>query len=54
MIIVVDVTKGIQVQTLESLMFAKVFNLPILCVINKIDLIEDSERMSKIERVIFI
>lgn len=44
MMLVIDVTKGIQIQTAECLILCKIFTPKLIVVLNKIDLIKDEER----------
>ena len=44
MILVVDITKGIQTQTAECLVIGEIICPKILVVLNKIDLIPESKR----------
>ncbi|MEK7087294.1 MAG: GTP-binding protein, partial [Patescibacteria group bacterium] len=47
-ILLVDATQGIQAQTLANLELAKKENLKIIGVINKIDLVSDSEKIESL------
>ena len=52
MLLVVDITKGIQTQTAECLIIGEITCDRMLIVLNKIDLIEESQRLTTIEKVI--
>ena len=51
MLLVIDVTKGIQTQTAECLIIGEITCDRMLVVLNKIDLIEESQRATTIEKV---
>jgi len=51
MLLVVDITKGIQTQTAECLVIGEITCDKMIVVLNKIDLVEPSKRASTIERV---
>lgn len=51
-ILLVDATQGIQAQTLANLYLAKKENLKIIGVINKIDLINDTEKLESLKQEI--
>mmetsp|Transcript_4601 Transcript_4601/g.8041 ORF Transcript_4601/g.8041 Transcript_4601/m.8041 type:complete len:384 (+) Transcript_4601:111-1262(+) len=51
MLLVVDVTKGIQTQTAECLVIGEILTNDLVVVLNKIDLIPDEKREAKIEKV---
>src|SRR3989344_4299732 len=51
-ILLVDATQGIQAQTLANLHLAKKENLKIIGVINKIDLIDDTEKLESLKQEI--
>jgi len=51
MILVVDITKGIQTQTAECLIIGEITCDKMIVVLNKIDLVEPVKRASTIERV---
>lgn len=50
MILVVDVTKGIQAQTAECLVIGEILSDDMIVVMNKVDLVPHSERASYVER----
>ncbi len=50
MILVIDVTKGIQTQTSECIIIGEILAKKLLVVLNKIDLIPEKERAQKIDR----
>ena len=49
-ILLVDATQGIQAQTLANLHLAKKENLKIIGVINKIDLVNDTEKLESLKQ----
>lgn len=51
MLLVIDVTKGIQTQTAECLIIGEITCDRMLVVLNKIDLIEEAQRSATIEKV---
>jgi len=51
MLLVVDITKGIQTQTAECLIIGEITCDKMIIVLNKVDLIEPAKRVSVIERV---
>jgi selenocysteine-specific elongation factor len=51
MLLVIDITKGIQTQTAECLILGEITCDTMLVVLNKIDLIEESQRQSTIDKV---
>ena len=51
MLLVIDVTKGIQTQTAECLIIGEITCDRMLVVLNKIDLIDESQRTTTIEKV---
>ena len=51
MLLVIDITKGIQTQTAECLVIGEITCDRMLIVLNKIDLIEESQRQLTIEKV---
>lgn len=51
MFLVIDVTKGIQTQTAECLIIGEITCDRMLVILNKIDLIEESQRQATIEKV---
>ena len=51
MLLVVDITKGIQTQTAECLVIGEITCDKMIIVLNKIDLIEPAKRPSTIDRV---
>ena len=51
MILVIDITKGIQTQTAECLIIGEITCSQMVVVLNKIDLLSESVRGSKIEKV---
>lgn len=51
MLLVIDITKGIQTQTAECLIIGEITCDKMLVVLNKIDLIEESQRQSTIDKV---
>ena len=51
MILVIDITKGIQTQTAECLIIGEITCSQMIVVLNKIDLLSDSIREAKIEKV---
>jgi selenocysteine-specific elongation factor len=54
MLLVIDITKGIQTQTAECLIIGEITCDKMLVVLNKIDLIEEAQRQTTIEKVIKI
>ena len=53
MLLVVDVTKGIQTQTAECLLIGQMCCQKMLVILNKIDLLPKEKRESAIEKVVF-
>ena len=51
MLLIVDITKGIQTQTAECLVIGEITCDKMIVVLNKIDLIEPAKRASTVERV---
>jgi selenocysteine-specific elongation factor len=51
MLLVIDITKGIQTQTAECLIIGEITCDKMLVVLNKIDLIEENQRQSTIDKV---
>ena len=51
MLLVIDITKGIQTQTAECLIIGEITCDKMLVVLNKIDLIEEDQRQPTIEKV---
>lgn len=51
MLLVIDITKGIQTQTAECLIIGEITCDRMLIVLNKIDTIEESQRAATIEKV---
>jgi len=51
MLLIVDITKGIQTQTAECLVIGEITCDKMIVVLNKIDLIEPAKRASTIDRV---
>ena len=51
MILVIDVTKGIQTQTAECLVIGEILCDKIIVVLNKIDMIPEKERVTSITKV---
>ena len=51
MFLIIDITKGLQTQTSECIIIAEVLNIEMIVVLNKIDLIEESIRLDKIETI---
>jgi selenocysteine-specific elongation factor len=51
MLLVIDITKGIQTQTAECLIIGEITCDEMLVVLNKIDLIEENQRQSTIDKV---
>ena len=51
MFLVIDVTKGIQTQTAECLIIGEITCDKMIVILNKIDLIEESQRQSTIDKV---
>jgi selenocysteine-specific elongation factor len=51
MLLVIDITKGIQTQTAECLIIGEITCDKMLVVLNKIDLIEESQRQITIDKV---
>lgn len=50
-VLVVDITKGIQTQTAECLILAEITCKRMIVVLNKVDLIAESKREAVIEKV---
>ena len=51
MILVIDITKGMQTQTAECLVVGEIACEKMLVVLNKVDLIAEDKRNSAIEKV---
>ena len=51
MLLVVDITKGVQTQTAECLIIGEITCDKMIIVLNKIDLVQPEKRASTIERV---
>lgn len=51
MMLVIDVTKGIQTQTAECLVIGEITCGKLIVVLNKVDLIPEKERPAKVEKV---
>jgi selenocysteine-specific elongation factor len=51
MLLVIDITKGMQTQTAECLIIGEITCDKMLVVLNKIDLIEETQRQSTIDKV---
>ena len=51
MMLVVDVTKGMQTQTAECLVIGEILCNKMIVVLNKIDLLDESKRDAAIEKV---
>lgn len=51
MMLVVDITKGIQTQTAECLIIGEICCDKMLIVLNKLDLIEDTKRAATIDKI---
>jgi len=51
MLLVVDITKGVQTQTAECLVIGEITCDKMVVVLNKIDLVEPAKRTSTIDRV---
>ena len=51
MLLVLDVTKGIQTQTAECLVIGEILTNDLIVVLNKVDLIEQSKREAHLEKV---
>ena len=51
MLLVVDITKGVQTQTAECLIIGEITCDKMIVVLNKVDLIEPAKRVSTIDRV---
>jgi len=51
MLLVVDITKGVQTQTAECLIIGEITCDKMVVVLNKVDLIEQAKRSSTIDRV---
>lgn len=54
MLLVVDVTKGIQTQTAECLVIGELTCSKMIIALNKIDLLSEEKRTSAIDRVRFL
>ena len=50
MLLVIDVTKGIQTQTAECLVIGEIICTKMMVIINKVDLLEESKRDAMVER----
>ena len=53
MMLVIDVTKGVQTQTAECLVIGEITCGKMIVVLNKVDLLPEAEKANKIERVRF-
>lgn len=51
MILVVDITKGIQTQTAECLVIGEILCPKMIVVLNKVDQINEEKRQTSIEKV---
>lgn len=51
MMLVVDITKGIQTQTAECLIIGEICCDKMLIVLNKLDLVENSKRAATIDKI---
>ena len=51
MLLVIDATKGIQTQTAECLVVGEITTSTVVVVLNKIDLIPDNERETKLSKL---
>ena len=51
MLLVVDVTKGVQTQTAECLVICRVTGRKLLVVLNKVDLLEETKRAASVEKI---
>lgn len=51
MILVVDITKGIQTQTAECLVIGEILCPKVIVVLNKVDLINEEKRQPSIDKV---
>lgn len=51
MLLVIDVTKGIQTQTAECLVIGEIICTKIMVIINKVDLLEESKRAAQVEKM---
>ena len=51
MLLVIDITKGIQTQTAECLIIGEITCDKMLVVLNKIDQIEENQRQATIDKV---
>ncbi|XP_014240296.1 selenocysteine-specific elongation factor [Cimex lectularius] len=51
-ILVIDITKGVQTQTAECLVISEIINKPMLIVLNKIDLLPSEKQQSGIDKVV--
>ena len=51
MLLVIDITKGIQTQTAECLIIGEITCDKMLVVLNKIDLVEENQRQTTIDKV---
>ena len=54
MMLVVDITKGMQTQTAECLVIGDITCNKMVVVLNKVDLISHEKRESTIEKVIYL
>lgn len=54
MMLVVDITKGIQTQTAECLVIGEITCEKMIIVLNKIDMIPESKRQAAIEKVMWL
>ena len=54
MLLVVDITKGIQTQTAECLVIGEILTDELIVVLNKIDLLPESTREKKLKRALQI
>jgi selenocysteine-specific elongation factor len=51
MLLVIDINKGVQTQTAECLILGEITCEHMLVVLNKIDLIDETQRLSTIDKV---
>ena len=49
MILVIDITKGLQVQTAECIALGEILKLDLLVVLNKIDLVSEKNRWKRVQ-----
>jgi selenocysteine-specific elongation factor len=50
MILVIDITKGLQVQTAECIALGEILRLDLLVVLNKVDLLSEKIRWKKVQK----